>query len=166
MSKRFTEAEVLKKLGIPDFRHLTKDKVMEFATILPNMNDEAVKAVVAQFPEFSKVVIEAFKSEANLAEAAIKEVADVDKKQLEIYQQIINILEECLKDGEITPEESRDFIEKLMEISERVERHGQEHRQFILDVLKTVGTVTVAGICVAAVVLGVNVKIPLPSSEK
>jgi hypothetical protein len=38
--------QVLKKLDIPDFRHLTKDKVIEFATMVPRMNPEVAKKAV------------------------------------------------------------------------------------------------------------------------
>ena len=34
MSKQLTEAQVLEKLNIPDFRHLSKDNVMSFASMI------------------------------------------------------------------------------------------------------------------------------------
>lgn len=54
MSKPLTEKQVLKKLGIPDFRHMTKAKVMQFATMLPYMDPEVAKMALEQFPEFAK----------------------------------------------------------------------------------------------------------------
>ena len=53
MSKTLTEQKVLKKLGIPDFRHMTKDKVVRFASMLPKMNPEVAKKALEQFPEFA-----------------------------------------------------------------------------------------------------------------
>lgn len=58
MSKTLTEKQVLKKLGIPDFRHLSKEKVMKFATMLPHMDPEVAKKALEQFPEFSKTTKE------------------------------------------------------------------------------------------------------------
>ena len=43
MGKTLTEIQVLDKMGIPDFRHMTKDKVMSFATMLPQMDPEVAK---------------------------------------------------------------------------------------------------------------------------
>lgn len=43
MKYTLSEKKVLKKLGIPDFRHMTKDKVMSFATMLPYMDPEVAK---------------------------------------------------------------------------------------------------------------------------
>lgn len=34
MQRTISEQKVLKRLGIQDFRHMTKDKIMKFATML------------------------------------------------------------------------------------------------------------------------------------
>lgn len=41
--KQLTEQEVLEILDIPDFRHMSKDKVMKFASELPNMDPQVAK---------------------------------------------------------------------------------------------------------------------------
>ena len=61
MSKQLSEVEVLKQLDIPDFRHMTKDKVINFASMLQNMDPEVAKKAIEQFPEFAKMSLEAFK---------------------------------------------------------------------------------------------------------
>ena len=43
MPKTLTEAQVLEKLNIPDFRHLSKDNVMSFASMIQNMDPEVAK---------------------------------------------------------------------------------------------------------------------------
>ena len=50
MNKPLIEAKVLTKLGIPDFRHLTKDKVVSFVSMLPHMDTEVAKMALEQFP--------------------------------------------------------------------------------------------------------------------
>ena len=49
MDRPYTEIQVLKKLDIPDFRHLTKDKVIAFATMIPGMEPEVAKKALEQF---------------------------------------------------------------------------------------------------------------------
>lgn len=51
MSKPFTEQRVLKKLGIQDFRHLTKDKVITMASMLDKMDPEVAKKSNRAIPE-------------------------------------------------------------------------------------------------------------------
>ena len=58
MKYSLDEAKALKKLGIPDFRHMTKDKVVEFAFMLPKMDPEVAKAVLQQFPNFKELASE------------------------------------------------------------------------------------------------------------
>ena len=52
MKYTLSEKKVLKKLGIKDFRHMTKDKVVSFASMLPYMNPEVAKKALEQFPSF------------------------------------------------------------------------------------------------------------------
>ena len=54
MSRSLTEAKVLRKLDIPDFRHLTKDKVVSFVSMLPQMDPEVAKRALEQFPAFAE----------------------------------------------------------------------------------------------------------------
>lgn len=58
MKRTLSEKKVLKKLGIPDFRHMTKDKVVEFASMLSRMDPEVAKKALEQFPEYAKNVLE------------------------------------------------------------------------------------------------------------
>ena len=58
MSKPLTEQKVLKKLGIEDFRHLTKDKVITMASMLDKMSPEVAKKAIEQFPNFSNTMKE------------------------------------------------------------------------------------------------------------
>ena len=52
MKYTMSEKKVLKKLGIPDFKHMTKDKVVKFASMLPYMDPEVAKVALEQFPVF------------------------------------------------------------------------------------------------------------------
>lgn len=53
-----TERQVLDQLGIPDFRHLSKDKIMTFFSMLPNMNPDVAQKAIEQFPVYADVVKE------------------------------------------------------------------------------------------------------------
>ena len=56
MGRPLTEQQVLKKLKIEDFRHLTKDKVIAMASMLDKMDPEVAKKSLEQFPDFSKTM--------------------------------------------------------------------------------------------------------------
>ncbi|MGW6540530.1 hypothetical protein ACWGBV_03440 [Streptomyces sp. NPDC055051] len=46
------EAEVKRKLGIPDWRGLSKEKVLKFAAAMPEMATEVRLKLIEQFPAF------------------------------------------------------------------------------------------------------------------
>ena len=52
MKYTISEKKVLKKLGISDFRHMTKDKIVKFANMLPYMDKEVALKALEQFPEY------------------------------------------------------------------------------------------------------------------
>ena len=54
MKRSLTEAKVLRKLDIPDFRHMSKDKVVSFVSMLPQMAPEVAKCALEQFPAFAE----------------------------------------------------------------------------------------------------------------
>lgn len=58
MERTLTEQKVLKQLDITDFRHMTKDKVVEFASLLPRMAPEVAEKALAQFPEYARMATE------------------------------------------------------------------------------------------------------------
>ena len=58
MTRSLTEQKVLNKLGIEDFRHLTKDKVITMASMLDRMDPDVAKKALDQFPEFAKTMKE------------------------------------------------------------------------------------------------------------
>lgn len=73
MSKPFTEQKVLKKLGIQDFRHLTKDKVITMASMLDKMAPEVAKKAIEHFPNFSdtmKEILHDYKASLDKAQEA------------------------------------------------------------------------------------------------
>ena len=60
MTRTLTEQKVLKELGIDDFRHLTKGKVITMASMLDKMDPEVAKKAIEQFPEFAHTMKDIF----------------------------------------------------------------------------------------------------------
>ena len=73
MRKPLTEQKVLKKLGIEDFRHLSKDKVIMMASMLDRMEPEVAKKAIEQFPQFSDTMKELLLDYKNVLDKALDE---------------------------------------------------------------------------------------------
>lgn len=73
---QLTEKQVLKKLNIPDFRHLSKDKIMTFFSMLPNMDSEVAKKAIEQFPTYASTVKEIVSEYKGFLEKAFADNAE------------------------------------------------------------------------------------------
>lgn len=131
MTRTLTEHQVLRRLGIPDFRHMTKDKIIKFASMLHKMDREVAIKALEQFPEFAdatKDIVAFFK------ETLIKGFDENNASQTSFYQtcdSIINSLEE-MKNDELTFEEKQIIIDKMLLIANMKAKKDSENKEFIL----------------------------------
>ena len=49
-----SEDQVKKALHIDSFRNLSKDKIMEFASLIPNMDKDVAISIINQFPAYAE----------------------------------------------------------------------------------------------------------------
>lgn len=114
MSKKLSEKDVLKKLDIQDFRDITKDKVMDFVSILPNMDTEVAKKAIEQFPEFIKFSTEAFKDYRGVLEKTLNANEESSKACFDMYEKVLSILEKCSLKEDISFEEKNIILTKCL----------------------------------------------------
>ncbi len=75
------ESAVKRKLGIPNWRNLSKDKVLKFAAAMPKMATEARLKLIEQFPAFK-----------DLGKANIDAVAEAHRSTLAASSATANLL--------------------------------------------------------------------------
>lgn len=153
MAKLLSEKDVLKQLDIPDFRHLSKDKVMQFASMLDNMDPEVAKAAIKQFPDFANLTLEALKDYRGVIEKAIDADKDGTKQCLDIYNQIILALSHCVEKDDIPFEEKQYYIEKMMEIADMANEKNSEGKAFLWKVVAVASSVASVAIALGAAAL-------------
>lgn len=105
MKRTLSEQKVLKQLKIDNFRQLSKDTVMKFASSINQMDPEVAKKALEQFPEFATVVKEAI---TEYKEAAIDVVSKGNEDHKELISMIkseYQILLEMLNNDNLTVDE-------------------------------------------------------------
>lgn len=162
MSKKLSEKDVLKKLDIQDFRDITKDKVMGFVSILPNMDTEVAKKAIEQFPEFIKFSTEAFKDYRGVLEKTLDANEKSSKDCFNMYEKVLSILEKCSLKEDISFEEKKYYFDKMFEIIQMVEKKDSENKAFYQKVINAGATVLVAIVGIGAAAIGVKSDINLP----
>lgn len=159
---KLTEQQVLKKLDIPDFRHLSKDKVMTFFSMLPNMDPEVAVKALEQFPDFARAVKEIVENYKELLEKGFEENTASIAAYYDACNIILASLQKLLDKDNLSFEEQKYIIDQMMEVEKRMGKKETENKQFI----KTI----IGGACIAVIVavgglaaaLGSNSGLSLP----
>lgn len=153
-----TEQDVLAMLNIPDFRHITKENVLMMASSLDKMSPEVAMKVLEQIPDFSKnvrIMLDEFRSTLDKGLEANNSSV---RSYYDTCTSIINSLNEYISDKQISFEERKYIIDKMLEINEMISKKDSENKGFIIK-MGTLGVASVVGVVgVLATLLGGNTK--------
>lgn len=159
MSRPLTEQKVLRKLNIEDFRHLTKDKVITMASMLDKMDPEVAKKALEQFPEFSNTAKEMLVGYKDTLDKGLESNKESVQSYYDSCKAIIEVLQKQLEDENLSFEERKYIIDRLLEISKMMGEKDTENKKFIVT-MAVVGAAAVGFVtAVLASSLGGNTKI-------
>ena len=150
------EQAVLQKLNISDFRHLTKNNVIDLATELHNVDPEVAKKILDQFPDFTKLLGETLTDFRGQLDAILESENKSEQDFVDTSVREIDILEAQLS-GDLSFDEKLEILDRIDRVREGIKEHQSEKRHF-LTTLATIGAgVIVFGVCGALSVLGINI---------
>lgn len=139
MSKMLTEQKVLKKLGIEDFRHLTKDKVVKMASMLDKMDPEVAKKAIEQFPNFSNTMKEILSEYKLTLDKALDSNDESVKSYYDSCDAIISVCQKELEKDNLTFEQRREIVDQMILVARMKGEKDSENKKFI-------ATLAVAGL--------------------
>ncbi|MEU3363971.1 hypothetical protein [Streptomyces pseudogriseolus] len=148
--KYTNEAEIMHALGIDTWRHLSKEKMVKFAAMMPDMDTEVALKIVEQFPEFRKFATDSFGA---IEKAHAATLADGKHSLDQVYQalrQNREIFERELRRDDLTWEQRMHLLELIQETARLAAQKDTEHKRHVGDLLKK----TMVGVG-SAVALGV-----------
>ena len=159
MSKNnLTEQEVKSILKIDSFRNLSKDKIMDFISLIPSMDKDVAVAIINQFPAFSRLSESMVEQLSKMCDSAIKENTTSESAVFSAYRKILDDLGEILKRENITPEERDALTNKMVEIADKMAEKDTENKQFLAWIVKNKSYIISGVMLLGAALLGVNVK--------
>ena len=132
------EEDVKKALKIDSFRNLSKDKIMEFLSLIPNMDKDVAMKAIEQFPafaEFGKMAIEEY---VKICEKMLEDNKESHKDAVASYQEILTSLSEQLKKDDLSSEERREFVNSMIDVADKIAALHTRNQKFYLEL---------AGIC-------------------
>lgn len=158
MSKQISETELLQKLDIPDWRHMTKDKVITFASNMAYLDPEVAKKAIEQFPQFVKLGSELVSTLRDSLNSAYTESSKGIENAYAINMKILESLDSRLNKFFLSKHERERIIDAMLEVSKNISELENTRHQFLSNGIKTVGK-AVAGVClIAGAAIGVVIK--------
>lgn len=156
-----TEDSVKKALKINSFRELSKDKIMQFASMIPYMDKEIAIAIINQFPkyaEFVKIIILVYMETAN------KILDDNKESQMAAihgYQTILDCLSNKLEKSN-TEKERKSITNDMVFVADKIAEIDEKNKKFLDKMVKNV----LAGVGIAVLAVGAGIGISTSINSK
>ena len=161
MSRSLTEAKVLRKLDIPDFRHMTKDKVVNFVSMLPQMDPDVAKHALEQFSAFAETslaIVGCLKdSLGTIASGNAENMAEFNAR----CREALTVLEGELKREDLTDEGRKLVIDGIMGIIGAISQKDSENKEFLSDLFNGILVAGSIFLLCLATPLGVKMNVSL-----
>lgn len=131
-----SEEQVKKALQIDSFRNLSKDKIVEFASLIPHMDKDVAIAIINQFPayvESSRNMIEQYNA---MCDKVLQSNDDSRKDAVMAYKTILDDLSILLKQDGITPEQQEKITDKMILVADKIADLHEDNRNFLEGIIK------------------------------
>jgi hypothetical protein len=126
-----SEDDVKRALEIDSWRNLSRDKVMKFAAMMPNMNHEVALGLIGKFPAFSTFALGTLDS---LEKASRSSHASNDASQERVhdaYREARDILKGELDRDDLSPEDRRFLVESVLKTVDKELEKDSENKRFL-----------------------------------
>lgn len=150
------EKQILTVLQRTDFKNLSKNDLLSFASKLSEMRPEVASQVIAQFPEFAKLLHSALIEYKEMLgkviesdNASIQEVYNTANKELDsaaqsrvhfydLADKVRSDLSKCLDNPDMSPEQQKEIRDQEMEILRMAGEKDSEIREQELEMAHVV----------------------------
>ncbi|WP_328870977.1 hypothetical protein OHT76_13115 [Streptomyces sp. NBC_00287] len=144
------EDEIKHALGIDSWRNLSKDKMIRFVAMMPDMGTEVALKIIEQFPAFKDFALDVVDAMKKSHESTLSTNQQSQEHVHRAFQDFRDTLKNELDKGDLTWEQRWQIIEKMQEAVREESQKDSENKQFLDGALKKV--LVLGG---AAVALGV-----------
>ena len=156
--KLITESDVKNALAIKDFRNISKEKIMEFVSLIPNMDKDVAISIIDQFPVYKEFATNTVLALKDMCDMALEKNEVSQRETIAAYRKILDDLGEILKEDDISAEERADITNNMMMIADKIALKDTENKNFILGLIKYGAPLAGAAMLIGAAILGVNLK--------
>lgn len=148
------ELQIKKALGIESWRNLSRDKVIRFAAMMPDMDKEVMLGIIQQFPEFTKYGNDLLESLRETVQATIDKNSEDYRMSLAIISETQAICKEQLRRTDISSEERVLIWNNLLEVTKMVPEMDRDNKKFYEYINNKYVKATAAALLSALVFIG------------
>ena len=135
---------------------VTKDKVMEFTSMIPYMEKEVALEIIKQFPVYVEFVESAIENYTQLCKTILETNKEEYEQAVHAHQYVLETFANQLEQENLTEEERREFSEKMMEEADKITELYLQQQKFHERVFKTIGGVVTLALGVTVTMLGLK----------
>lgn len=159
MSKSLVSVDEVKNaLKIDSFRNLSKDKIMEFVSLIPNMDKEVAIKIIEQYPAFAKLSESMVAQLNKMCDTVLEKNEESQRLTIQAYKQILDELSNQLHMEDISKEEREKITKQMIEIADKISVKDTENKAFIDKMAKYSTGFAVGVVVLGAAILGANIK--------
>ena len=155
-NKLMTEEEVNKELGVQDFRSITKDKLMQFVSIIPKLDRELAIKIIEQFPSYADMATSMVGNLIDLCNNALENSKITEKEAIEAYKYCLETIRSEIESGELTPEEKEKYNKQMIDVADKISEIDVRNKKWLESVIKYGSSVLGVTLVVGAAILGVK----------
>lgn len=154
MQKRYVSEDAVKRaLKIDSFRNLSKDKIMQFASMIPYMDKEVAIAIINQFPKFADFGKIAISSYMQMCDNILKDNKENQTAVVHGYQTILDALSKRMEIESTTEEDRKAIIEDMITVADKIALADLQNKKF----LDRMGTKGLCGVLGVAAIIGAGI---------
>lgn len=147
------EKDVLKKLGISSWEELPKDKYDDLAALIPQTARKDAVKIFNKLPDYVQVSGELIGLLKTVSVDLLKQGDDSHKKVLEGYQKTLDALQKKLDKPTLLPWTRKKITNQMLDICDKMAKISEEHKNWLLKTLGTIGGIAVSLVAVVGMVL-------------
>ena len=162
------EVEVLEKLGIPSWNHLSKGSLMRLLDELPQVDPQLALALLAQIPEISQLAQVVIADAAAASDAAVAANAVGQTQVHHIHRERLRILEAELQ-KDLSPEQWLRVLDDMREVDLHAQQQHAKNQAFISEQHEKrwlAGLTVAAGVCAAVYAAARSGAVPQPGVNR
>ena len=148
------EAELKKALEIDTWKNLSREKMIKFVAMMPDMDKELALKVVEQFPDFKRFVSDALDVIEKRHESTLSHNKQSQESFYQGMREIREILKRELEKEDLNWDQQKYILDMIMETGKLEFAKDSENKRFLDSLFGKVTLVTAAAITVGAAVLG------------